>query len=237
MNVVDVIILIFLLFGAVIGFKKGVIKSAVSFIGTLLVIVMSFKLKNPVSSFLYMNLPFFDFSGELAGITVINILIYEAVAFLVVFAVLSVLLKIVVFASGIVEKLLRLTIVFGFFSKILGLVFGFIEHYLIVFCFLFLVYCFNFTIPMVKESEMANNILMNTPILKGLAEDNTKAIKEIIDLGDVYKNDKKEYNKKAFEILIKYDILNKDEAKKLIDNGKLSIALDSSIDALLKNSK
>ena len=122
-SIIDAIIIILLLFGAVVGFKAGVIKSAVYFLGTLLIIFLSFQLKNPIYVFLYLHLPFFNFGGELAGVTVFNILIYEGIAFLIVFAILEVLLKVVVFASGILESLLRLTIVFGLFSKILGLFF------------------------------------------------------------------------------------------------------------------
>ena len=44
MNIVDAVLLLALLAGAVIGFKKGFIKTMVSLIGTILVIVLSFKL-------------------------------------------------------------------------------------------------------------------------------------------------------------------------------------------------
>ena len=37
-SIIDAIIIILLLFGAVFGFRAGVIKSAVSFLGTLLII-------------------------------------------------------------------------------------------------------------------------------------------------------------------------------------------------------
>ena len=85
-SIVDSIILILLLFGAIIGFKTGVIKSAVSVLGTILIIYLAFVLKNPISEFMYLHLPFFNFSGDLAGVTVLNILIYEGLAFLICFA-------------------------------------------------------------------------------------------------------------------------------------------------------
>ena len=58
MNVVDIIILIFLAFGAVLGFKRGFTKQLVSLVGIFAIIILSFLLKNPVSVFLYNNLPF-----------------------------------------------------------------------------------------------------------------------------------------------------------------------------------
>ena len=222
-STVDAIIIVLLLFGALVGFKRGVIKSTVSFFGTLLVIILAFSLKNPLSELMYTYLPFFNFSGELAGITVFNILIYEGIAFLIIFSVLEFLLKVVIFASGIIEKILRLTIVFGLFSKILGLIFGFIEYYLIIFVLLFVFSNLSFSAPLIKESDLANKMLIGTPFLGDVIEDEATAVKEILELQNKYKDDKEGYNKEAFEILIKYDILSEEMAEKLITADKLKI--------------
>ena len=53
MNYVDIIILMIILAGGIIGFKRGVIKQSVLTIGMILVVVLSFLLKNPLSAFLY----------------------------------------------------------------------------------------------------------------------------------------------------------------------------------------
>ena len=84
-TIIDIIILLFLLMGALIGFKRGIIQSATIFLGIIFVIILSYYLKNPLSKLMYTYLPFFEFSGALKGVTVLNILIYEAIAFLVVF--------------------------------------------------------------------------------------------------------------------------------------------------------
>lgn len=236
-SIIDAIIIILLLFGAVFGFRAGVIKSAVSFLGTLLIIFLAFQLKNPISEFLYMHLPFFNFSGELAGVTVFNVLIYEGIAFLIVFAILEILLKVVVIASGILESILRLTIVFGLFSKILGLFFGFIEYYVIIFAGLFMLNCFSNTAFLIKDSSLATSILNNTPILTEQFEEPKAAIDEILSLSTIYKNDKDGYNAKAFEILIKYNVISKDQAEKLISKKKIDISnAQDIIDSLKKNS-
>ena len=234
-SIVDAIIIVLLLFGALIGFKRGVIKSTVSFFGTLLVIILAFSLKNPLSELMYTYLPFFNFSGKLAGISVFNVLIYEGIAFLIIFSILEVLLKVVIFASGILEKILRLTIVFGLFSKILGLIFGFIEYYLIIFVFLFVFSNLSFSAPLIKESDFANKILMGTPFLGDVIENEATAVKEILELQNKYKDDKEGYNKEAFEILVKYDILSEEMAEKLINKDKLNI--DGAIDIINKYRK
>ena len=74
MNVVDIIILIALALGAIAGFKAGVIKKTVYFVGTLIIIVLAFYLKNDLSVVMYENLPFFSFGGFIKGIEALNIL-------------------------------------------------------------------------------------------------------------------------------------------------------------------
>jgi len=222
-TIIDAIIIVLLLLGAIIGFKAGVIKSAVSFIGTIIIIFLSFKLKNPLSELMYNHLPFFNFEGALQGVTVFNIILYEGLAFLIVFAVLEVLLKILIFASGILETILRLTIVFGMFSKILGLIFGFIEYYCVIFVALLILSSFSGTNTYVKQSSLATNILNNTPILTNYFKDTKSAIEEIVSLQETYSNDKNEYNKQALEIMIKYNVISKEQVEKLINKNKISI--------------
>ena len=77
LNIVDAIIILTILLGGVIGFKEGAIKKLTSIIGLVIVVVLSFMFKNPLSVFFYENLPFFDLWGVFKGIQVLNILFYE----------------------------------------------------------------------------------------------------------------------------------------------------------------
>ena len=52
MNIVDICIILFVVFGAWLGFKQGFTKSVVNFLGIIVVIVFSYLLKNPVSEIL-----------------------------------------------------------------------------------------------------------------------------------------------------------------------------------------
>ena len=49
----DIIIIMIILFGAIVGFKRGIIKQSVITVGMILVLILSFILKNPVSSIMY----------------------------------------------------------------------------------------------------------------------------------------------------------------------------------------
>jgi len=224
-TIVDTIIILFLLMGAAIGFKRGVIKSATMFIGMILVIIVSYYLKNPLSKLMYTCLPFFEFSGALQGVTVLNILIYEAIAFIVVFLILTALLNILIKVTGIIEKVLKFTIILGIPSKILGAIFGLLEEFIYVFVFLFLLSRLSFTAEYIEQSKLANMILDKTPIISKVVESSCESFEEIYSLKEKYKNkgDSEEYNKEALDILLKYDIITPESTRKLIEKDKIKI--------------
>ena len=51
----DIIIIMIILFGAIVGFKRGIIKQSVITVGMILVLILSFILKNPISSIKHQN--------------------------------------------------------------------------------------------------------------------------------------------------------------------------------------
>ena len=226
MNIMDVVIILFILMGAVIGFKWGVLRSGVTFLGTLLVIIVSFILKNPLSTILYTYLPFFKFGGLFKGVSVLNILIYEAISFMIVFAILMAILRAIILFTGIIEKLLKFTIVLGIPSKILGAIFGALSAFVILFVVLFAFTQFKFSYEVTENSKYTWDILEKTPILSGGVSKTFNSVKEIYSLKDLYPNtsntDNIEYNNKALEILLKNEVLTPVNARKLVDSGKIN---------------
>lgn len=224
MNVVDVIIIALLILGGVAGFKAGVIKKLTDFIGIFLVIILAFYLKNYISVIMYENLPFFNFFGLINGIDALNILLYEVIAFLVIFIALLFVLKVVLMLTGLVEKILKATVILSIPSKLLGIVVGVIEMYVYLFLILVIVSLPIFDSSFLKDSKMNNFILNNTPVLSGVSE-------EIIDIyGDVYniidnrKNKTNEQlNEEILKVLIDKKVVTKESAKKLVDKNKIHI--------------
>ena len=225
MTVLDIIVLLFLVLGALIGFKKGFIKTMVSLIGMILVIVISFYLKNPIANFAIEYFPFFEFGGFFEGLTALNILMYETIAFLLVFVFLSSILGIIINITGIIEKLLNLTVVLGFFSKILGAIAGVLEMLVIVYIALFALSQFSATNKMVMESKVSTKILARTPVLSNGVGGSYNTIVEIYSLHEKYaeSEDKKAYNIEAVSIMLKYDVVDAATVQKAIDKGKLDL--------------
>lgn len=221
MNIVDVIILLFIGLGAVTGFVRGFFKQTVIFVGTILVVVLSFVLKNPLSLILYENLPFF----KMGGLTTLNILLYEVLAFMICLAILSIVLGMVIKISGIVEKLLNLTIILALPSKLLGMLVGIIQFVVLIYVVLFVVSIPVFEVPHISESKYADIILTKTPIVSGIADKAVDTFNEIKEFSKqkIDVNNVKEVNSNILDIMLKNDIVNIDSVVLLNEEGKIEI--------------
>lgn len=225
MNIVDLIIILTIVVGALIGFKHGVIRQTVSLIGILLVVILAFLLKNPLSLWMYEHLPFFSFWGILKGVSVVNILLYEIIAFLILIALFSIILKIILFAAKIIEKILAFTVILGIPSKILGAIVGGIEYFIIVFVVLYIVTLPFFDIKSIRDSKFAMNILNNTIILSNYTEDATNVLNDFVLLKDKYNSssNSEEFNKEALIILLNYKVIDVKSIDKLVEENKIKI--------------
>ena len=225
MNIIDVLVILIVIVMAIIGFKRGLIHSVVSFVGTILVVVLSFVFKNYVSIIMYENLPFFKFNGFFKNISVINILFYEIIAFIIVLIVLEILLKIIIKVSKLIEKILKATIILGIPSKIAGAIFGLFEGYVISFVFLYILSLSIFNVAEMQNSKYRDQILNETPILTDVADDALLLINDYETLKDNYANeeDANKFNLEALDLFLKYKIISVESVDKLVEKNKLQL--------------
>ena len=224
MNIIDAIIILILLMGAVIGFKQGAIKKTVSFVGTFAIIIIAFIFKNDLSVLFYENLPFFDFWGAFKGIQVLNIILYEIIAFLVVFSLLFIVLRMLIVITGFAELLLKATIFLAIPSKILGIFVGLIEYYVYIFIALFVISLPIFNLVDLNESKFAGTILNNTPLLSGLADDTVEVYTEVYNIIDNRGNKStEELNEEVLTFMLDKKAISYESAKSLIDQNKVFV--------------
>lgn len=226
MNITDILIIIFILLGAFVGAKQGFTKALVSFLGNVIVIVLAYCLKNPVSEFLMSFCPFFSFGGIIKGVTVLNIAVYEVIAFIAVYFILMAILNALLFATGIFEKFLKFTIVLGVPSTIFGAIIGAIKNYVIAFFVLYILSMPNFVdVDFVKNSSFREPILKNTPFLSNIAGTALEALDEFKGLADKYTDstDTNSYNLETLDVFLKYKIVTVNTVKKLDESGKIEI--------------
>ena len=218
MNIIDFIIILFILSGAIIGFKRGFTRQLVSLVSFFAIIILAFMFKNPVSIFLYEHLPFFKFGGILKGVTVLNIALYELIAFLFMALILTIIFKILTIVTNIFEKILKMTIILSIPSKIAGAIVGIIENYIWIFIVLYILSFPVFNIDIINQSKYRNNILNNTPILSNFIEPTMNALTEFGELKNKYEN-----TDNALDLFLKYDVITVESVDKLIEQDKLKI--------------
>lgn len=225
LNLIDVIVILIILAGAVVGYKSGFTKQIISFFGFIIVIILSYLLKNYISELMYQYFPFFDFGGVFKGVTVLNILIYEVIAFFIVFSILMIVFKLMLFISKIFETLLKFTIILGIPSKLLGALVGMVEYYIIAFFALYILTLPIFAIEGMENSKLKDPILKNTPVLSHYTKDGLQVYEEFNELKDKYEVEQNvdEFNLEALDVFLKYKVITKDSVSKLVESKKLNI--------------
>ncbi len=224
MNIIDIGIILVILCFVIIGAKQGLIKSGVSLVGTIIIFAISYTFKEQIGNFLCKYLPFFEFSGNLEGLVSLNILIYQLVGFLIIYGILMSIYTIVMTISGLLQKLINMTILLKLPSSIGGAIVGFIEGYLLTFIILLLVMIPLHKTAIFKDSKITYSILYKTPIISKSTSDITKSVTEIYTLVDQVTNKKidiNEANLKSIDIMIKYKIITPHTVKQLVVLDKL----------------
>lgn len=234
MNIVDVLIILLILCGAVVGFKRGVLNELVMTVGFLLVFIISFYLKNPLAEWFSLYLPFFSFGGIVEGVTVLNIILYQLIAFIIVFAVIMVIFKVILTVTGFIEKILKYTIILGIPSKILGAVVGAIEGYIIAFIVVFIFNQPMFDVGIMNDSQYKDRILNSTPVLTDVVSSVGDTVTDVYKLIENNKDNMNsdEFNRESINIMLKHKMITVSYVEKLIDYGKIRIP---GIDSILNN--
>ena len=224
LNIFDVGIILLLIMFLIVGFKNGVIREAFALIGIIAVFILSFVFKGLLGNLMCIILPFFKLSGIIEGFSVINILIYQIIAFMLVFAILLTIYEIFLKISKFIQKLVNLTIILILPSKLLGAVVSLIKGVIVLFA-VFIV----LMIPL-KNSElftgstMVNQILYKTPILSQSSNNYINTVEEIYNLAEKVSNKEiitNDANLELLDMMLKHKIVNKSTVESLVKLHKL----------------
>lgn len=223
MNIVDVVVIMGLLLGGVSGLKNGFFKQSVVLVGTILCFILAWVFKNPIANFLSFTLPFFNFAGPLEGLTSLNIVMYQLVAFMLLLFLFSAILAVIIRVTGVFEKLLKMTIILGIPSKILGFIVGVIEAYVILFAILFFVNQPAVNLDIVNESTLAPRIVNSSPGLSNIVGNMNDAVNDIYDITKNYHVNQNVdvFNRKVIDSLLEHKVIDRDYLNKLVSKGKI----------------
>ncbi len=218
MNFVDVLLIIVLLSGGLAGAHNGFFKQSVVLVGTIICFILAWIFKNPIADFLSFNLPFFSFNG----LKSLNILFYQLAAFLSLLLLFSAVLIVLIKITGIFEKILKMTIILGIPSKILGFIVGLIETYIIIFAVLFFAKQPIFNQELFEDSTLTPIIVNSSPGLSNIVGNMNDSLKDIYIITKDYDDtDKEKTNKEIIDSLLKHKVINKNYIDKLEKKGKI----------------
>lgn len=221
MNIFDIAIILLILLSAVTGLKQGVLKSGINLIGTVLIYIIAFKMKNGIGLFLCKVCPFFKFDGYIT----LNILIYQLIAFVLIASVLFSIFAIVLKLTGIVQRLVDLTVILDIPSKIGGFIVGLLEGYVVMFIIILILSVPLRNVEMFSKSKLVNKMLNDTPILSSTLDGVDDAIFNVFNITSVVGEGEDKITKVNLDIMKTYldcKVITKDDAIKIIDTGKLN---------------
>ena len=219
MTILDIIIIVLFIIAAIGGYKKGIIKEIISFIGAIIIFIISYKLKGITGDFLCTILPFI-----VEDIVTINIVLYQIIGFFVTFGILTFIFNMFLGLIKVFDDLLEKIKILSIPLKIIGAVVSVLQMYLAVFIMLIIVMIPFRNSDFVKNSMFTEKIVYETPVLSEKSKKMIVVLEEIMSL-DKEISDKNitvnEGNLKIIELLLKYDMVDKETILDLYNNGKI----------------
>ena len=221
MNIFDIVIILLILLSGVTGLKQGLLKSKINLIGTIIIYIIAFKMKDSIGLFLCKVCPFFKFSGYIT----LNILVYQLIAFVLIASILFSIFAIVLKLTGIVQRLVDLTVILDIPSKIGGVIVGVLEGYVVMFIIILILSVPLRNVELFSESKLVGKMLNNTPILSSTLDGIDDVIFNVFHITSEVKEGEDKTTKVNLDIMKTYldcKVITKDDAIKIIDTGKLN---------------
>ena len=236
MNLIDIIVILVIAFCGYIGMKKGFVKSLVSFVGIVVVFILAYFMKNPIADWLCLNLPFFNFTGSFKGATILNVIFYQIVAFVIMFGLLMAAYHVVVKLSGIVERLLKMSFLLAIPTKIGGLIVGILEGLVISLIAIVILSLPVLKFGWVEDSAIRNYLYNVSPVIGNITGSMNTSVDEILELKEKFNNkeNKEEFNLSSLDIMLKHKAMKVSLAEKLVNSGKLNIDPDKAMEIVNK---
>ena len=108
---------------------------------------------------------------------------------------------------------------------------GLLENYIWVYIILFILTLPVINIKQIYDSQTATFIMEKTPYLSKYTSKTMDVYNDLYEIIDSEgEKSKTKVNEEAMDLMLKYEIITKESAQKLIDKGKVNIDDDSFLD-------
>ena len=221
--IINILIILAVALGGYVGFKRGAARGLVNVISLIAISIVSFQFKDFLGNLFIKFLPFFNFGGKFNGMFAINILVYQGIAFLIIFTLLYCVLNILVNLSNFMEIIDKFNPCIEKYSKPLGTAFGVIESFVVVFLVAFCLLQFGHTQGVVMKNDMLKGIVEKTPIVNVIFAKSIVAGESIYLTMENPSPDELENNLEIVRTLIKFSVVKAPLVQQGIDSGKLNL--------------
>ena len=203
--IISIVILIFLSFGVLLGIKRGFTYQLIKMLGILVVLILSYLLKDIVASIF---IEYFDF---IKIDTSISIIFYRMLSFILLCFIFRLILQLLLKVSKVFENILKATVILSIPSKILGGILGFVEYYIYIFIIL-LILNLPFMPIDINESKIASSMINKTPLMSTKLDTSLfKDLKEVVDSNGSTED--------YLKVLLKHRLISKKEAMKILEKN------------------
>ncbi len=229
MNYFDIIFILILLACGYEGFRRGLLKEAVSVVGSIVVLYLSFILMNPLGNLFLKWFPIFSIKVIDVKLESLSILLYQIIVFVIISVTLYGILKLILNVTGIFAKIISLNGVLAFPTKILGGLLGLVTGYIALFIIL-LVFSFPLSskFDSYRESKVKDFIIDNKIFMTSSVKKVSKSVDEVYSLTSKIDQDEKreknadKYNADVMNIMLKNKIISIDTVDELVKNNKIT---------------
>jgi uncharacterized membrane protein required for colicin V production len=170
----DFIIIVLLIFGVLIGFRRGFILQLFHLVGFIIAFIVAVKYYHVVGERLALWIPYPELSSDNAWADFLQSLplengFYNAIAFALIFFAVKIILHII---ASMLDFVASLPVLHSM-NKLLGAVLGFVEIYLILFIILYIMALtpIGGVQTWMNNSSVALLIIENTPYLSEKVKD------------------------------------------------------------------
>lgn len=170
---VSLIILIVLIFGILMGIRRGFVLQLIHLVGFIVAIIVARLYYEKLAGHLSLWIPYPELSNDSTWALFLNSMplenaFYNAIAFVSIFIATRIVLQIIGYMLDFVARFPILRTV----NKLLGAILGFFEMYILTFIVLFILALLPVTVVQEKlaSSFLAKLIVKHTPILSSLIE-------------------------------------------------------------------
>ena len=161
----DILIIIMILLGAYILRVNGFIKNLVTFVLIYIASIVSSIVSTILFNLLYKVLPFLNLIGRAQGIKIINVFFWRGVFFFIIFALIIVVVRKILYETNVYKKLEPDASTSGLINTALAFVVGLAAMVVITFDMTIILMFPMFGLKSFSNSTVQNILVKNTPIL------------------------------------------------------------------------